>query len=164
MSIVRLLSRELPPPATYQAYNAPAVPTEPPESKSDSGISALSAYVPTEIITIYIFGSSLVPTVQVEFPAFTQTNLYFSCIFLTPAVCALLFFGIKGSSRRVRSYGIFGLPLWTIFSSTLAFSVWGLAVPGSGLVTSAAASALAGFGALIVSILLDIAEKTFKRR
>ena len=55
------------------------------------------------------------------------------------------------------------LPWWKLVASTIAFSVWALAVPNTPYLNSQSGKIVAAFGALFVSTLLTLLEPIFER-
>lgn len=139
----------------YTAYSA--AETETPkrtQSRSDrrSALSALARYIPAETITIYIAGLSVEPIVSPDLPFFDSALVYWICLALTPLLVVLVFYSEKRS--LVLSAPI-SWPYWPLFSATIAFAIWGLAVPGAPFINAEGVKALTGFAALLVSVVLD---------
>ncbi len=149
--------------ALEAAANAGAVPKPP---SADDGLAALTKYIPTESITLYIATISAQQGITAVAPWLTSTVAYGFFVGFTPVLMLILFL------RRLAVAGQdWKLPLqawswWQIIASTIAFAVWALAVPGSPFLTqnSEAIGILSGLAAVFVSTLLNLVAPFFERR
>ena len=123
-------------------------------------ISGIAQFVPTEIIGIYVFGLSIVPIVRKEFSWFGNLQIYVFCILATPIFAAISHLIYNKSLGKVSSNSRL---LWRVFCGTLAFGIWGLAIPDNPLVNSESFKALVAFIALCLSMLLKNIDTLFDK-
>lgn len=127
----------------------------------NSLVAGLTKFFPAEIITIYISGLAFVPLIAKDITSFNNTLVYFICILLTPIFAAGLnwYYSVKIGSVLSKP-----LLIWRIFCATLAFSVWGLAIPNNPLINSEGLKALVAFVALVLSLILNLFESIINIR
>ena len=115
-------------------------------------LAVLIKYIPTEVITLYIAAIATLETSQMRPEAF-----YWFFVMFTPLCYWLVFVG-KCRENRIKVRATLSLwPWWGMIASTFAFSVWALALPNAPYVNSET-TALAGLGALFISMLLSLLE------
>ncbi|MCC8936845.1 hypothetical protein H8A99_10195 [Bradyrhizobium sp. Arg68] len=125
------------------------------ENTASSALDGLVKYIPTESVTLYVAATSAISSLTAAFPSVTASGLYLSFIILTPVLFMLIYIGKRRSQKlSFMPDDVTGWPWWKLFASTIAFSVWALAVPP--LVTGDAGKVVAGFGAVLVSTLLGL--------
>ncbi|VIO80851.1 hypothetical protein [Bradyrhizobium ivorense] len=125
------------------------------ENTASSALDGLVKYIPTESVTLYVAATSAISSLTAAFPSVTASGLYVSFIILTPVLFMLIYIGKRRSQKlSFMPDDVTGWPWWKLFASTIAFSVWALAVPP--LVTGDAGKVVAGFGAVLVSTLLGL--------
>jgi hypothetical protein len=130
---------------------------------TETAIAALTKYIPTEVITLYIATVSALPAMQGEWESLTSNHLYYGFAILTPILFVLIFFNQLAVDQK--PYPAFPQwPWWRIFASTVAFCVWALAVPNNPFLATKTAGVLAGLGAAFVSMLLSIIGPIVERR
>jgi hypothetical protein len=135
-------------------------------TSATSALSAIAAYIPTEVVTVYV---AVLATIGVTEPAdgapFTPLPVYAAFLILTPIVVWGLYASRavaagKRLPRSVRSW-----PKWEMVAATLAFAAWGAALPSSPLgVFSWFMPALAGVVALVLSLLIGVFSPLFSAR
>lgn len=171
MSLFRLsteyLRKERKKRGTLAAPNLPAVnvadPVAPDLAEADvqKALNALTRYIPTEIVTLYIPAVSML----VENTAVTAPALYWLFGASTPFILVVVYQGQrKANGERLAS--LRQLPWWRMAASTIAFLVWALSVPGMPLpfISEAKGSTIiAGFSAIFVSVILNLFEPWFER-
>jgi hypothetical protein len=70
----------------------------------------------------------------------------------------------KRSTNGLRPFpAIKELPWWKMAAATIAFIVWGLAVPGNPYIAGESGAVVAGFGAVLISTVLSLLEPIFER-
>jgi len=130
---------------------------------TETAITALTKYIPTEVVTLYIASVSALPAIQEEWKSLRSDHLYFGFAMLTPILFVLIFFNQLAVDQK--PYPTFRQwPWWRIFASTIAFCVWALAVPNNPFLETKTAGVLAGLGAAFVSMLLSIIGPIVERR
>jgi hypothetical protein len=121
-------------------------------------LESLVKYIPTEAVTLYVATLSAAHLLRSVLPGFDARMIYWAFFLVTPG----LFLFVYASKRATD--GLKALPSpkewpwWELFACTLAYAVWGLAVPGNPYVDSALVGAVAAFGAVFISTLLTLAE------
>ena len=126
-------------------------------------LAGLTKYIPTESITLYVAAVSSLPALKET--VVTATNTYWFFVCLTPILLLLLFLGHLANAGKDWKISVAHWPWWKIVASTVAFSVWALAVPGNPLnfTDSAMSGVIAGFAALFVSTFLNILTPFFEK-
>lgn len=126
------------------------------EADVQKALNALTRYIPTEVVTLYIPAVSML----VGNTAVTADTLFWVFGASTPFVLVVLYQGQrKANGEKLASLP--ELPWWRMTASTIAFMVWALSVPGTALSflgEAKGASILAGFGAIFVSVILNLFE------
>jgi hypothetical protein len=125
------------------------------------GLDALTKYIPTETITLFIACASAKDALASAFPGapLGLIHVYWLFAALTPALVWLL---TLIEYRRNPGPEPFKPPLWRMAAATIAFLVWALAVPG--MVEGEAKQVLVAVGALLVSSVLELIGRLFEPR
>lgn len=147
--------------------------TPKPPSRDDV-LTALTKYIPTETITLYIaavatqgaitsvLNEVLKPENEILLPVVSKA-LYYSCIALTPILFLILFFRKRRIAGEKGQVSFDKWPWWKMFAATIAFTVWALAVPENGVWPDGETfKAVAAFGAFLVSMFLNILTPFFE--
>jgi hypothetical protein len=142
------------------------------KTSTTNALSAIVAYIPTEIVTVYVavlttLGVTVPPAAAANGEVVTATPLpvYALFILLTPVVVWGLYAsrvvaGGKRIPKRIRSW-----PKWEMLAATLAFAAWGAAMPSSPLeVIPGFQAALAGVVALVLSLLIGVFSPLFSSK
>ena len=131
-------------------------------NKVTNAIEALVEYIPTEVITLYIGAVSVSAAVQASVPILAATNIYVGFTVLTPILLLVLYLSKLAAGNKPWP-SLKQLPWWKMAAAGIAFAVWALAIPGNPYVTTEVGAILAGFGALVVSLALNILEPIAQR-
>src|SRR5215813_2558740 len=99
------------------------------ESRASSALDGLVRYIPTESVTLYVAATSAIDNLRAAFAFITPSGLYVSFVVLTPIFFLLIYVGKRRSQGLSFMPGLTSWPWWKLFSSTVAFAVWALAVP-----------------------------------
>jgi len=135
---------------TAMAAADPAV-----DSRTSSALDGLVKYIPTESVTLYVAATSAIASLTAAVPWVTPTRLYVSFVVLTPILFLLIYVGKRRSQQlSFMPEGVTNWPWWKLVASTIAFSVWALAIPP--LISGDAGKVVAGFGAVLVSTMLGL--------
>jgi hypothetical protein len=132
----------------------------------DERFEALTKYIPTETITIFVATmSALLAIAKLKGAAgFDMTYwawvAYIACALLTPILVWAIAFIAFRPKKAAQPDAVFKWPIFRMIAATIAFLVWALAVPG--LLEDAIGQIFAGLGAVIVSTLLSIAAGVFE--
>ena len=126
-------------------------------------LDALARYVPTEIVTLYLTAISAMPALTATFTQVTDVRMYWFFAILTPILLLLVIAGKRRREGLSPFPGWNDMPWWKLVASTIAFSVWALAVPNTPYLNSQSGKIVAAFGALLVSTLLTLFEPIFER-
>lgn len=130
---------------------------------AETAIAALTKYIPTEVITLYVASIAALPAIQSDYPSVTATPIYFGFAVLTPILFVLIFHNQLALNEKPYP-SIWNWPWWRIFASTIAFCVWALAVPNNPFIATKSAGVLAGIGAALISTLLSLIAPIVERR
>jgi hypothetical protein len=142
------------------------------KNSATNALSAIVAYIPTEIVTVYVavlttLGVTVPPAAAANGEVVTATPLpvYGLFILLTPVVVWGLYASRvvaagKRLPKRIRAW-----PKWEMLAATLAFAAWGAAMPSSPLeVIPGFEAALAGVVALVLSLLIGVFSPLFSSK
>ncbi|WP_408591817.1 hypothetical protein [Novosphingobium sp.] len=153
------LARSLIPRQTrYIAFDAGGSFSDPKPSAVEAAFATLSKYFPAEIMSIYLLGVSIEPSVVGDFRWFNTINVYMFCTITSPIASLCQQWLISSlATLSIRSR------IWVAFCSLIAFAIWGLAVPGNPLIKSSSAHLLVGFGAACTAFFLDLGTRAFLR-
>lgn len=99
--------------------------------------------------------------IQSKYTFFTTQLVYIICIIFTLLYTLISIKLINMAKDRVlnRSYHI-----WLLISPTIAFAVWGLAVPGAPFVTDSVDRAVVAAVALFLSFILNLLNEAFVKQ
>jgi hypothetical protein len=120
-----------------------------------NALDGLVKYIPTESVTLYVAATAAMPSFTATFPSLNPYRMYWGFVALTPILFLLIYVGKRRSQKLpALPEPVAKWPWWKLTASTIAFMVWGLAIPP--LVSSDAGKIVAAFGALLVSTLLSL--------
>lgn len=134
-----------------------------------SALASIAAYLPSEIITIYVavlatLGIAIDAGGDANQAAATPIEPYLVFAVLTPLVVWGLYAAKAATAGKPLPRSLAAWPKWEMAAATLAFAVWAAALPSSPLERfDWFTSALAGVAALVVSMLLGIFAPLFSR-
>ncbi len=170
MSLIRLATEARRTP--QQRGNQPEIQREnPPEIQPENlqnrqnpnnqeNIAALTKYIPTESITLYVATLAALPAIATLATWFTASVAYWLFAALTPVL--LLVLKLRQSAIENKNWKLppGEWPIWRMVASTIAFLVWALAVPGNAIASPADQSVgvIVGFAAATVSWFLNLIE------
>jgi hypothetical protein len=129
----------------------------------DNTLSALSMYIPSEAMALYLAVSSSLPVITKTFPIIDPLNVYWSFVWvLSPGLFLLAYFA-KLAKNNSRIPTVWEFPIFRLLASIIAFGVWGRCVPGNPFApgTEPGAGVLYGILATLVSIVLPSTEAIF---
>lgn len=134
----------------------------PMESKAGSeAINALTRFIPTEAITLYVAGVAALPAIEASITGLDAKTLYWSFTALTPILFIVLMMGKRRSQGLSLLPKPKRLPWFKLPAATVAFMVWALAIPSSPYLDGDSGKVVAAFGALLVSTFLTLLEPIF---
>lgn len=151
---------------------SPGGPQPPQKTKASSALDALTRFIPTEAVTLYIAAVAAMPALEDTFNV-TKEGVYWFCAALTPILLFLIIFGKRRSLKwsgdpKYKELPVFPgwrkWPWFKFFAATVAFLVWALAVEGSPYFEGVYAKMVAAFGALVVSTFLTLLEPLLSRK
>ncbi|MBE0418257.1 MAG: hypothetical protein IBX63_10875 [Coriobacteriia bacterium] len=136
------------------------------EDRKPDGVEALTKYIPTESITLYIATVSAWAALVSVMPWLTPVIAYTTFVVITPALMVVLWIRQRALDGQQVKVPLARWPWWRIVASTIAFAVWGLAVPGNPIIAadSQTGGVVAAFAALVISTLLNLVAPIFERR
>jgi hypothetical protein len=123
------------------------------------GFAALTKYIPTESVTLYVAWVSAQAALTSVVSWLTPAFGYVALAVLTPVFQLLLYWQkVQASHGNWREVPWREWPWWNIFASLVAFLVWAMAVPGNPIidVNDAAKGVVAALAAVFVSTVLNL--------
>ena len=161
MSIARLALREVATAKRQRSGTKPpaagAAAAPPPDARA-SALESLSEYIPVDIGTLYVASLSAYEQLRATWARVTPAGIYWTFVVLTPLLLLLI---VVGDAKRQGATVDFGKRLYfKMAAATIAFMVWGLAIPDNPYIVGAAA-AVAGLFAMVVSTILTKLEPLF---
>lgn len=128
---------------------------------SDTILSSLTKYIPTESVTLYV--STVSAQQSLKSIGLTPTFTYWFFVCLTPLLMITLFLRQLAIAKKPWRVQPKELPWWHIIASTIAFMTWALAVPGNPIISpnDSVQGAVAALAAVFVSAFLNIFEPFF---
>lgn len=128
-----------------------------------SSFEVFTRYIPTETVTIFVAALSIRPNIEAALPLKLQpyatvATVYWICAFLTPILqLALTYLNRRDAGDPAPLKALTQNP-WPVIAAFIAFLIWALSVPGV-LDRKSSLVAIAGFGALFVSMLLSLGDR-----
>ncbi|HVG23900.1 MAG TPA: hypothetical protein VND45_07080 [Thermoanaerobaculia bacterium] len=160
MSVVRLANAHLANQAAAERNleGVPGASDPPPQQQFNSRVAAaldaLVRYIPTEIVALYLSALTIAKALEDELHIGPEA-LYWLGVLATPVALLLVF--LANARRGGKPFPPFGdWPKWKTLAATLAFCVWGLAIPGNWWAAgNASRAAIMGIGAIVASFVLS---------
>jgi hypothetical protein len=128
-----------------------------------NALSALTKYIPTEAVTLYIAAVSATVALKEIFPFVTDIGMYWFFAAFTPIFLFITFLGKRRAAGLAALPSAREWPWWDMVAATVAFLIWALAVPGNQLLDTPTGGVVAGFLAIFVSTILSGIESFFRR-
>lgn len=135
-----------------------------------SGLSAIVAYIPTEVLTLYVAVLAAIqhPTAAVQ-P--TQLELrplwisFYGFLAATPLIVWLVYAAKVRAENKKLPVAPRTWPWWEMFAATVAYVAWAFALPNSPFqkYSSWYSSAIAGVVVLVISTLLGLLAPLVRR-
>lgn len=131
-------------------------------SSTGSGLSAIVAYIPTEVVTTYVAVLAALGSVTSQ-SSFEKWVTFWVFLGFTP-VAQWVVFAVKLKGRnKLKNLKLKQWPWWAIFSASLAFVVWAYALPASPFSSlSWYKPGLGTAGLLFISFLLGMLAPLFQ--
>lgn len=133
------------------------------KSNVESAMTMLFAYIPTEIIALYIAVLAALGTSTTVKSAHWITFVsFFIC---TPIVVWLVYAAKTKTLTQTLPYNPSHWPKWEMFAATMAFTAWAFALPNSpfGMFVDWYSSAIASVIILVTSTVLSLLAPFFKQ-
>jgi hypothetical protein len=126
-------------------------------------VAALTKYIPTESITLYIATVAAQVALTSVVPWMTPRFTYWAIVAGTPLLMLLLHLRAKAINGGDWKTHPAEWPWWPMIASTIAFAVWAMAVPGNPIVDtgSGTGGAVAALAAVFVSTSLNLVSPFF---
>jgi len=145
---------------------APPLPAEgqpSPGNDITNAIHVIAAYIPTEIITVYVAVLGSI-THSGDMTSSSECLAFYSFLFATPLVAWVVFAAKVKTSGKTLPWRYSQLPVWEMSAATIAYFAWALALPTNPFVHSNwYSSSLAGIIVLITSTVLGLLSPIFQR-
>lgn len=127
------------------------------------GVAALTKYIPTESITLYIATVAAQVALTSIVPWMTPGFTYWAIVIFTPFLMLLLHLRTKAVAGDAWKVPPARWPWWPMIASTIAFSVWAMAVPGNPIMDSGSETGgvVAALAAVFVSTSLNLVSPFF---
>jgi hypothetical protein len=122
------------------------------ESTKSQALDAISKFIPTEMLAPYVAFLAY----SAEQHTLSSESVYWWFVIATPLVA--IFFQYARSAINNQPWPAIIAVAWRAIAATVAFSVWGLAPPGSAFQAGVGGPAVAGLAAVIVSPVLTGAD------
>jgi len=140
-----------------------AEPTSAPNAHAaENTITALTQYIPVEVVALYLATVSSQPALASQWEWITPKLAYLLFCSLTPAFFLLVYYNQLAIANE-EFPNVMNWPWWRIVASTIAFSVWALAIPNNPFVGSDVAGVVSGLAAIFVSTILSLLGPIFER-
>jgi hypothetical protein len=145
--------------ALEAAANRGAIPQLP---TKDDVLTGLTKYIPTESVTLYVAALSSLEALKAI--GLTSAIAYWFFVCFTPLLMIILYLRQLAVAGKVWKIPASQWPWWKITASTIAFSVWALAVPSNPLnfLDPSVSGVFVGLAALFVSTLLNLIAPFFE--
>jgi hypothetical protein len=130
--------------------------------KASNAFDALTRYIPTEAVTLYVATASAMAALKQTFPLVTEAGVYWFFVILSPILFLIIFAGKRREAGLELFPPIKKWPWWKLIASTVAFAVWALAIPTTPYLHGVGGGAVAAFGALLVSTFLTVLQPIFE--
>ena len=158
---------------TREADAAAVVPrvAGPPNNQVTSALSAITTYVPTEIITLYVAArAALSQTAAASATITSAANsgsewlAFYLAMAITPLVVWLVYAAKLRAANQPLPLRPSTWPIWEMFAATTAFAVWATALPNSpfSYFSNWYSPAVAGLAVLVVSTMLGLVAPIFR--
>lgn len=147
-----------------RAADAAGSPPPSPPQEEKNRFDALTKYVPTETITLYVAAISAQSALQSCVSFLTATFLYWLFAALTPLILFLIYLGKSLHAGVSKKAALASPPVWRMIAGTLAFLAWAIAVPGGPYLNiSTEQKIIASFLALFASTILSLFGSIFEK-
>lgn len=128
------------------------------QNQVSESLETLVKYIPTEAVTLYVATLTAARLLRSVMPGFDPRTIYWAFFLVTPLLFLLVYASKRASDGLKPLPAIKLWPWWELVACTIAYAVWGLAVPGNPYVESALVAAFAAFGAVVISTVLTLLE------
>jgi len=124
-----------------------------------SAMTAITAYIPTEILTIYIAGVGIF---SIESGKVAAWVFFIACVIATPAINFAVFEAKRRAAKLPRPTSAQGWPIWESTAATIAFVFYAAAIKqGSFSDAEWYSVEMAGFLVIIVTAALGLGSSFF---
>jgi len=131
----------------------------------DDALSALTKYIPTEVLTLYLPALAVATAVGEQHVSSDQKLLYWVFgLVVTPLAAIAVNLRKRAVAKQPIWPGRAEFPVWVILSSSIAFLAWSLAIPGNPYIDKPVLNVVSGFSALLASTILSFIEPFFVAR
>lgn len=142
-------------------------PPESAQSNTGSILAAITAYIPTEIITVYVatLGALSAPAGASPGDGLTASIAF---LILTPVIVWLIYAGKVKASGKPLPTNVKEWPVWEMTAATISFAVWATALPNSpmtsrDLISSAMAAVLIMVVSLVLGLIGPLVQRPIKQ-
>jgi hypothetical protein len=128
------------------------------QSTATSAASAITTYIPTEILTLYVAVIAAVgPGGAGTTGSSTAWGSFLAFLVITPIVVWLVYAGKVRTAKKPLPVRLGQWPKWEMAAATIAFVAWAFALPATPFAALAwYNAALAGIAVLVVSTLIGL--------
>jgi hypothetical protein len=142
------------------AYMTPAAQRELAVNQNQvtESLETLVKYIPTEAVTLYVAALASARLLRSVLPGFDPHTIYWAFFLVTPLLFLLVYASKRSADGLAPLPAVQHWPWWELIACTIAYAVWGLAVPGNPYVENPLVSAFAAFGAVVISTFLTLLE------
>jgi len=139
---------------------ATAQPIKP--GPSSNVLDALTKFIPTESVTLYVAATSAMAAFRETF-GISEATIYWFFVIFTPIIFLLIFCGKRREAELQLLPSFKKWPWFKLVASSVAFAFWALAIPTNPYLHGAAGGTIGAFCALFVSTFLTLLQPFFER-
>lgn len=133
---------------------------DPPETQTagSSALSAIAAYIPTEVLTVYVAVIAAINPAQASATSSgSAAGAFLFFLVATPIVVWLVYAGKVRKAKKKLPVKLAQWPKWEMFAATVAYAAWAFALPETPFASYAwYSAAIAAVAVLLVSMAIGL--------
>lgn len=136
--------------------------TPSPSTSATNALQVIAAFIPTEVLTLYVACISALHQANQVTPA--EWIAFWCFLAATPVIVWIVYASKVKAAEKPIPIALKKWPLWEMSAATIAFTAWAYALPGTPFSEFGLYSpALAGFIVLVVSTFLGLLAPLFQQ-